>query len=82
MSEVLDRGGDRRTADWLGLAAAPGFAIMALLTLVLGGGPSAMVCGAAQAPLSLGGMVPMYLLMSAVHLGPWLKLRRSGRRSR
>jgi hypothetical protein len=66
-------------ADWLSLAAAPTFAIMALLTDILGGGPD-MLCAAAS-PLS--GMVPMYLLMSAFHSAPWLKLissRRSGAR--
>ena len=62
-------------AGWLGLAAAPTFAIMALLTAVLGGGPLEMFCSAS--PLS--GMVPMYLLMSAFHSAPWLKLI-SGRR--
>src|SRR5262245_35436163 len=73
----------RGAADWVCLAAAPTFAIMALLTGVLGGGPQEMLCAAAT-PLS--GMVPMYMLMSAFHSGPWLKLissRRSGaRRSR
>lgn len=64
-------------ADWLCLAAAPTFAIMALLTGVLGGSPLDMLCSAAS-PLS--GMVPMYLLMSAFHSAPWLKLI-SGRRS-
>ena len=57
--------------DWLCLAAAPTFAIMALLTGVLGGGPQDMLCAAAS-PLS--GMIPMYLLMSAFHAAPWLKL--------
>ena len=57
-------------ADFLYLAAAPTFAIMALLTAVLGGGSPDALCGAS--PLS--GMVPMYSLMSAFHLAPWLKL--------
>ena len=35
-------------ADWVCLAAAPTFAIMALLTGVLGGGPQDMFCSAAQ----------------------------------
>ena len=60
-------------ADWLGLAAAPTFAIMALLTAVLGGGSADMFCSAVHAS-TLSGMVPMYLLMSAFHLAPWLKL--------
>ncbi|XIA62529.1 hypothetical protein ACFIOY_23685 [Bradyrhizobium sp. TZ2] len=60
-------------ADWLYLAAAPTFAIMALLTGVLGGGsPDALCSTASASPLS--GMVPMYLLMSAFHSAPWLKL--------
>jgi len=67
-------------ADWLGLAAAPTFAIMALLTGVLGGGKMAMICGAAQELSAIGGMVPMYLLMSGFHLAPWLRLI-SNRRS-
>jgi hypothetical protein len=72
----------RTAADWLYLAAAPTFAIMALLTGVLGGGPADALCSiAGMSPL--GGMMPMYLLMSAFHLAPWLKLiagRRSGAR--
>ena len=70
----------RGAAQWLCLAAAPTFAVMALLTGVLGGGPQ-MLCSAAQDASPLSGMVPMYLLMSAFHLAPWLKLI-SSRRSR
>ena len=96
MSEALTGGGIRdanrhesdgvaifRAADWLCLAAAPTFAIMALLTGVLGGGPSTMLCSAAQDASPLSGMVPMYLLMSAFHSAPWLKRvsnRRGGQR--
>jgi hypothetical protein len=53
---------------------------MALLTAVLRGGPPDALCSGTS-PLS--GMVPMYLLMSAFHLAPWLKLasrRRNGGR--
>jgi hypothetical protein len=62
----------------LGLAATPTFAIMAGLTAVLGGGPADMLCSAGHG-LSPGGMVPMYLLMSAFHAAAWLRLI-SGRR--
>ncbi len=61
-------------ADCLSLAAAPTFAIMALLTCMFGGA-SDMLCSAAHAS-PLGGMMPMYLLMSAFHLTPWLRLIR------
>jgi uncharacterized membrane protein YeiH len=60
-------------ADCLSLAAAPVFAVMALLTGLFGGGAMDMMCSAHGASL-LGGMVPMYALMCAFHLGPWLKL--------
>jgi hypothetical protein len=70
-------------ADGLCLAAAPTFAIMALLTGVLAGGPTDMLCSATHDASPLSGMAPMYLLMSAFHSAPWLKLvssRRSGTR--
>ena len=60
-------------AGWLGLAAAPSFAIMALLTYVSGAGAD-MMCSAGQDASPLSGMVPMYVLMSTFHLAPWLKL--------
>ncbi len=62
----------RGAADWLSLAAAPTFAFMALLT-VLGGGPD-LLCSAGHDASPLTGMVAMYVLMSAFHLAPWLKL--------
>jgi hypothetical protein len=65
-------------ADWLYLAAAPTFAIMALLTGILDGGSQDALCSAGSAS-PLGGMVPMYLLMSAFHSAPWLKLIASRR---
>jgi hypothetical protein len=61
-------------AGWLGLAAAPTFAVMALLTGVLGGDPSDMLCSAAHDMSPLSGMALMYLLMSVFHSAPWLKL--------
>jgi hypothetical protein len=53
-------------AYWLSLAASPVFAMMSLLTGIHGDGMPYVW------PLS--GMMPMYLLMSAFHLTPWLRL--------
>jgi hypothetical protein len=63
-----------RAADWLYFAAAPTFAIMALLTGVLDGGQPDTLCSAAEHASPLSGMTVMYMLMSAVHSTPWLKL--------
>ena len=60
-------------AKWLRLAAAPTFAVMALLTVVLESGVPNPLCSAAG-HLWLGGMAPMYLLMGVFHSAPWLKL--------
>ena len=65
---------DGRIAGFLSLAAAPTFAAMALLTGILGGSPPDMLCMAGHGGWPLGGMVPMYLLMSAFHSTPWLRL--------
>ncbi len=62
----------------LSLAAAPSFAVMALLTSVVGGAPD-MLCSAGHAASALSGMTPMYLLMSAFHLRSWLELFSSRR---
>ncbi|MCK1721001.1 hypothetical protein [Bradyrhizobium sp. 141] len=61
----------RHLARWLGLAAMPTFAIMAVLTAMIGG-PADMLCAAGHGSV-LGGMVPMYLLMSAFHSAAWLR---------
>ncbi|TPN81829.1 hypothetical protein FJ987_24495 [Mesorhizobium sp. CU2] len=58
-------------ADWLCLAAAPTFAMMALLTAAYG---QDMTCMSGAGASMLSGMVPMYLLMAAFHLAPWLRV--------
>jgi hypothetical protein len=60
-----------RAADWLGLAAAPTFALLALMTAWLESGPLVeALCGGA----ALNSMATMYWLMSVFHAGPWLRL--------
>jgi hypothetical protein len=68
-----ERQAARAAADWLCLAAAPTFASMALVTGVFDGVAQDMLCAAHHVSAS-GGMVWMYLLMSAFHSTPWLKL--------
>ena len=75
--ETPDREGGRMaarrgTGDWLGPAASPTFAAMALLSSV-GGDPAAIICSTTPF-LPLNGMALMYLLMSAFHATPWLRL--------
>jgi hypothetical protein len=62
----------RAAAEWLSLAAAPTFAVMALSTAVLGGG-AAPLCMAEHGAV-MSGMAPMYALMSAFHVAPWLRM--------
>ena len=62
-----------RAADWLGLAAVPTFALMALLNGVFGGDPMDMLCSAVHGASPLSGMALMYVLMSVFHSAPWLK---------
>jgi len=61
------------TTRWLGLAAAPTFAIMALWNGFFSGQPD-MLCMAMQGSSAMSGMTVMYLLMSAFHAAPWLRL--------
>ncbi|MEA2789918.1 MAG: hypothetical protein QOG73_2324 [Acetobacteraceae bacterium] len=64
----------------LSIAAAPIFAIMAILTGIQDGGMPGMLCLAANNASPLTGMVPMYVLMSAFHSAPWLRLISNWRR--
>ena len=63
-----------RAADWLSLAAAPTFALMAVVTGILDGGAHPMACSPAMSLSPLTGMVPMYVLMSGFHFTPWVRL--------
>ena len=65
-----------RVADALALAASPTFAMMALLTAVMGGSSKMLGMTTHASPLS--GMVTMYVLMSAFHASAWLKLIGAG----
>lgn len=67
------------TTDWLSLAAAPTFATMALLTGIHDSGMPGLLCSAVQGASPFTGMVPMYLLMAAFQVGPWLRLLASRR---
>lgn len=63
-----------RTTGWLSLGAAPTFAMMAVVTGILESGAHQMSCSALMHTSPLTGMVPMYALMCAFHLTPWLRL--------
>ena len=81
MLPMIAESGNTGAVRFLSLAAAPTFAIMALLASARGGGPADMLCSAAHDASPLSGMVLMYTLMSAFHTAPWLKLipdRRNG----
>jgi hypothetical protein len=58
-------------AGWLGLAAAPAFAVMALLTSMPGGGMDA-ICMTGHGASPLNGMATMYVLVSVFNSSPWL----------
>ena len=63
--------------DWLGLAATPTFAVMALISGLSDGGAHDALCVATQHAGPFGAMTFMYALMSVFHTAPWL--RRIGR---
>ena len=71
----------RGVASGLSLAATPAFGAMAMITSVFEHGRVEMVCSIGPDASPLTGMAGMYLLMSALHLGPWLKLIADRRRA-
>jgi hypothetical protein len=80
-ADTCSGGGDAAPglALWLGLAAAPTFAAMALWSALFSSQPD-LLCMAMQGSSPMSGMTVMYLLMSAFHVAPWLRLI-SGRRN-
>lgn len=66
-------------AGWLSLAAAPTFAIMALVSCLSAGSRVGMICSARRDMSPQTGMVTMYALMSVFHLAPWFRLLSTGR---
>jgi hypothetical protein len=69
-----------RAGRWLGLAAAPTFAAMAILAVHPGASPAETLCPAVRGAALSGGMATMYVLMAVFHLTPWLRLIASGAR--
>jgi uncharacterized membrane protein YkvI len=63
-----------RVAEYLRYAAAPTFAILALLTGLLSSDPAHTLCAGMQGGSIVGGMSLMYLLMAGFHSPPWLRL--------
>lgn len=69
-------GKPRDATTWLVFAAAPIFALMALLSIT-NASPLAL-CSAGSRLLPIDGMTAMYLLMTLFHLPPWLKFANRG----
>jgi hypothetical protein len=74
MTTIIGKPVALRAADWLGLAAAPTFALMTVAAAFAERGAHQAWCAAATHTSLLTGMTPMYALMSAFHLTAWLKL--------
>ncbi|MBW8640322.1 hypothetical protein K1W69_24230 [Hoeflea sp. WL0058] len=65
-------GPTRNLADWLALAAAPTFAMMAWLSAV--DAQEMAICASDSSFSPVNTMALMYLIMGLFHLSPWLKL--------
>lgn len=64
-----------RTGErWLALAAAPTFALLAVVNLLAGDSHAGLLCWQAQPSWVPTGMTPMYLLMAVFHISPWFSL--------
>ncbi|QZP09745.1 hypothetical protein K5X80_03890 [Caenibius sp. WL] len=74
MTGIANKAHDK--AHWLGLAASPTFALMALIATI--DAPPPALCAASARLLPIDGMIVMYVLMSLFHLPPWLKLTGRG----
>jgi hypothetical protein len=62
----------RDVAGWIGLAAAPTFALMAWIAAT--DTSRIAICSSTSGMPPIDGMAWMYLLMSLFHVSPWLKL--------
>ncbi len=62
----------RDAAGWIGLAAAPTFALMAWIAAT--DTSRIAICVSASGMPPIDGMAWMYLLMSLFHVSPWLRL--------
>jgi hypothetical protein len=73
-SYLLDKEFPARAADVLRFAAAPTFAVLAVLTRLPGGDATTALCSGMPSGSPLDGMSFMYLLMAGFHAVPWLRL--------
>jgi hypothetical protein len=71
---LLDKELPARAATALRFAAAPTFALLAVLTRSPSSDALMSLCSENQAGSILGGMSLMYLLMAGFNLNPWLRL--------
>ena len=65
-------------SERLSLAAAPTFAVAAILTVLGGGDHAGALCSSASSPVASlhagwSGMATMYVLMAVFHTPPWWK---------
>jgi hypothetical protein len=63
----------KRVANGLALAAAPTFALMAVVTMIENTRSQDGICSIGPAGAWPTGMAPMYVLMSIFHATAWLK---------